>query len=298
MSFVTTYSNNTKSFYMSIASWNSFYSIILIFFFLGNENILCVSSKKDDAIILNLVKKNRNKRNKYLKKVNISESTSPTLATVDISLNSDLHTLSERVEIRSKCYHKKGLKCTNFNCKRLATNRIDVEISDKNLDSSDKASFSTALQMCEGLLPVEIETKDRKVKSKVLRAVKEQNEGDEQSNPSQEQRTTNIPRPPPIPANFTITIFVVTYLLYAAVYYIISFTTQEQNFFNGQIDKIIWKLLELVKRYFRNFFPVYWLTKKDETREFALHKIRTYLLRYLSQERAEKIMYLVKNNNM
>ena len=259
---------------------------------------LCESTKKD-ATKEKLLQNNRKERSKkYLNIVNKSESKSPTLATVDISLKPNLQTLSEIVEVRSKCYHKNRLKCTELNCRKMATNKIAVELPGiENHEFDNKASFSSALRMCEGLLiSHENETGDTQLKLKKERAIEEQNEGEAQSSSSSNQNTKTVPKPPPIPANFTISIFVVTYLAYIAIYYIFSLLTTQQNGFIVTTEKIGLQMFELLVRYCRNLFPVYWLTKKDETRNFALHKIRMYLLRYLSQEKAETIMAFVDDN--
>ena len=101
------------------------------------------------------------------------------------------------------------------------------------------------------------------------------------------------PKPPPIPVNLSILVFSGSMIFWYLMH--IQHNYSNDNNWINLIEKVMLQIFEVFTRYTRYCFPLYWIKRKEETKNFALHKIKSFLLRYLTQDKIEKIVRFIEN---
>ena len=190
------------------------------------------------------------------------------LTAVDISLAPHQSTSSAFVENNpEKVFRNKSFPGTHkINIKEISS--ISSNINENETLEQGDGKLPTALEMCNDhlqLVPYQ-----------------------HNNNPAPEE--SSGPQPPPIPVSFTMIIFSGSIII---LYVIYSSHHNGDDDWKNKAEKVMIQFFEVFARFTRHFVPIYWLTKKDETRVFALLKIKTFLLRYLAQDNAEKIMCMI-----
>ena len=208
------------------------------------------------------------------------------LTAVDISLAPHQSTSSAFVENNpEKVFRNKSFPGTHkINIKEISS--ISSNINENETLEQGDGKLPTALEMCnetatlkDGKLPTALE-----MCNDHLQLVPYQHN----NNPAPEENSG--PQPPPIPVSFTMIIFSGSIII---LYVIYSSHHNGDDDWKNKAEKVMIQFFEVFARFTRHFVPIYWLTKKDETRVFALLRIKTFLLRYLAQDNAEKIMSMI-----
>ena len=101
------------------------------------------------------------------------------------------------------------------------------------------------------------------------------------------------PKPPPIPVNITILVFSGSMIFWYLLY--IRNNQSKDNNWIILIEKVMLQVFEVFTRYTRYCFPLYCIKRKEETKNFAVDKIKSFLLRYLTQDKTEKIVRFIEN---
>ena len=198
-----------------------------------------------------------------------AQSSISSLTTVDISLAPHQSTSSSSV--------KPNLEKGSTNKSVPRTNKIYIiertpsssSANDNETIEQDDSKQTTALEMCNDHL-------------QLVQYQHNKNQPEENSGP----------KAPPIPVSFTMLIYTGSIIVMYVMYISNNHSKDDENWRN-KANKVMLQLAEVFARFTRHFVPLYWLTKKEETRIFAIHKIKTSLLRYFDQGIIENILSLI-----
>ncbi len=99
------------------------------------------------------------------------------------------------------------------------------------------------------------------------------------------------PKHPPIPVNLTILTLTGSMIFWYSLYFRNNHSKDDDLM--NLAEKVMIQLFEVASRFSRYCFPIYWIKRKEETKSFALLKIKSFLLRYLTPDKAEHIMSVI-----